>query len=304
MARLYKHLQDQLIAAVNGGAASSTIYSAINHSTPSYTRDTNCFAARACDITSWSVWNSVSSGGSYGCTAVHDRIGIAAAHTLGAGHPASDWIGTSWRWVNLSNVIATRICTGATRITGTDTDVLLFNVSLTASGITKAKVLPTDWHDYIPGLLKGVAPGSIPTQVVPGIYQDAENKAHITMWTGEDVGTTLTDPDISSTTPSDCLVYIPNPTGTDVATQLAAYYEDVVAGDSGHSGGLVINGEYVFMCPIGGALQGSSVMAHYAAINTAMDGLLSGASLTTVDLSGFTKNFMSPAHRVSGASRA
>lgn len=304
MARLYKALQDQMVSAIAGGVASQTLYSSIDHGTSTYVRDATCFAYAACNVTSWAVYNSVGGGGAYGCTLIHDRFGIAAAHTLGVGHVASEWANTSWRWVNSSNTTVSRTCTGAVRITGTDIDLLRFNVGVVASGITPAKVLPTDWHDYIPGLLTGVAPGATPTQVVPSLYQDLENKAHIAMWTGENTGTVPGDPGISSATPAECLAYIPNPTGTDVATLLSAYYEQVVSGDSGHAVGLALNGEFVFTAPLGGAGQGSSVTANHAAINTAMDGLLSGASLTDVDLSGYTKNFMSPALRSSGVRRA
>jgi len=233
---------------------------------------------------------------------VHPFIGVTAYHYLGAS--SSDWVGVAFYFVHPStNATVTRFVSSISRVGTTDILLLKFSAAVTASGIGYAKVLPSDWHDYMPQLREDQA---TPTLGVPAVHTNQNEALAIDYWigwydTGSNSDGTLTEGLTRSYTDTDMLGELTRPTGYNAA--FAPYSYTSVTGDSGHTGmSLIIGSELVFLAHIyGGVADGTFVTRHKAAINSAMDGLLSGASLTSVDLSAYSKNFTSPVARTRAA---
>jgi hypothetical protein len=120
------------------------LFSAVNHTSPAYTRKTSISAT--VDLSGISPWNST--GGEYrGGTAITPRHVVWAAHyDIGTG--------ATMRFVQMDNTVVDRTITAKTQIAGTDIMVGKLSSDLPA-GITPVQVLPADWADFFPTGLQG-----------------------------------------------------------------------------------------------------------------------------------------------------
>ncbi len=144
-----KDATDAVMDRIDGKtpAVAMPIFSTQDHSTPTYTRNTNCWAADL-DLTPISPWNSHNS---------YRRAGvlISPCHILCAAHyPIDD--DSTIRFIDASNNVITR--TMETMIVHPDYDepspdydiaIGVLNNDVPA-GIGHVKILPDDWEDYLP----------------------------------------------------------------------------------------------------------------------------------------------------------
>jgi hypothetical protein len=287
MTRLADAITATMAAAIAGGGQ-VTLYTGQDHAAPTYTRNPACWAYAACDMTCHSPWNSKTAHQA-GATLVHPRIAITVDHYLGNGN-AGLWSGTTFRWITAGGTVVDRTVTGVSVVkdaSNVDTDIvlLLLNSSATAAGIVAAEVLPSDWRDYLPLL---PATQATPTQIIPQLYTDKNEYALVSMFYGEYFNSTAWN--TNTLDPGDADNYLPPPAGTNLA--YVPYYLLPQTGSSGNGAGLAIGGKFVMLCPIGGgAAAGNSLARYRTQVDAAMDALLTGASLTSADLSGYTKNF-------------
>jgi len=284
---LYTAITNAMTAAIVG-TPSGAIYTSQDHTTPAYVRKTDGYlAALGVDISCVSPWNSETLH-NCGCTLLSSRIGVTAYHYLGAS--SSQFVGETMRFVTMGNVVVDRTITAISRIGSTD--ILLLSLNSAASGITPAKVLPSDWKRALPRLL---STDTTPVQIIPAMFSNRNEAMPIAMWYGEHEQT----PDVWVTLgldPSDADNFIPPPEGTNL--DFATYYSAPVVGDSGNSGPAVpIGGEFVAIGVVGGgAAEGPMLSRYITEINAAMDALVSGQSLSIVNLDAYYPSGISRAH--------
>ena len=294
MPSLYTAITNAMTAAIVG-TPSGAIYTSQDHTTPAYVRKTDGYlAALGVDISCDSPWNSKTLH-NCGCTLLSSRIGATVYHYLGGS--SSQFVGETMRFVTMSNVVVDRTITAISRLGTTDT--LLLSLDSAATGITPAKVLPSDWRRALPKLLIA---GGIPTQIIPAMFSNRNEAMSIAMWFGEheQAGEWL----VQGMDPSDADNYIPPPEGTNL--DFVPYYSAPVTGDSGNTGMSVpIDGEYVVVGMVGGgAAEGPMFSRYITELNAAMDALVSGQSLSVIDLDAYYPNGVSRAHWSPNRSRA
>lgn len=254
---LAKNCSDNIDNAISGKTPSTAkpIFSTQNHSTATYTRNTNCWAG-IWDLTPISPWNS---------TGANTRAGtlISPRHIIFAAHYQIS-AGATVRFVDASNNVVTRTMTN--KLTHPsyspyypDITVGILDSDVPA-GIGFAKILPQNWATYLPSLSS--------TYSLPALVLDQEEKALISELysLGASAG---------FKTPID-------------STRLG-FFESIISGDSGNPSFLIINGTLVLLTvwTFGGAGSGTNILSEKTAINTMMSTLGGGYSLTEVSLSGF-----------------
>ena len=235
------------------------IFTTQNHSTQTYVRNPNVWCADLPNLlTCMSPWNST--GGS-------QRAGtlISPRHIIFAAHFQINTNATI-RFVKMDGTVVNRTMTN--KITHPsyapyypDITVGLLDSDV-PEDISFAKVLPSDWSDYLPSL-NVYTDGEI-----PAIALDQEEKALVTDWYRETVTTAFNSP-----TSSDRL----------------EMFELLIGGDSGNPAIIPINGEPVILTvwTFGGAGAGTSISNQVSAINSMMTTLGGGYQLTTISLSSF-----------------
>lgn len=299
MARLSTAISTAMAAAVVG-TPSGAIYSTNTPASLTWVRNTSAwFASTGVDLSCISPYNN-KTGHNCGCTMVHPIIGVTAYHYLGSS--SGDWVGTAFYFVHPStDATVTRLVTAVSRVGTTDILLLKFSSAVTSGGIGYAKVLPSDWHDYLPKLRQDQA---TPTMGIPAVHTNKNEALAIDYWIGWkdtglfDDGTGQSECYTRSYTDTDMLGEFYRPTGYNSA--FAPYTYTSTTGDSGHTGmSLIIGSSLVVLCAIyGGVADGPFLTKHATATNSAMDGLFTGAALTAVDLSAYSKNFQNPATRM------
>ncbi len=228
------------------------IFSTQDHSTPAYVRNTDCWAA-GLNLTGISPWNS-NGGVRRAGTLISPRHIILAAH-----YPLS--IGDTVRFVDSGNTVIDRTIAGVESLgwpAAPDFQVCVLNAD--ATGCDYAKVLPSDWADYLPN----------EATLIPVFGLDQEEKALV-----RDINT-IGATSVSCQVPTD-------------ETRLE-FYETVISGDSGNPSFVVISDELVLLSvwTYGGAGSGHFISAYKSEIEAAMVSLGGGYStLTEIDLSGF-----------------
>jgi hypothetical protein len=253
-----RHMTDAVDSRLAGKSAATAlrIFTTQNHSSASYVRNTSLWCADLAQaLTCLSPWNS-------NAGAVKAGTAVTPRHVVFAGHYSFP-IGTTLRFVAANNAVIERILTHTSGIPGVwDLRLGLLSSDLPAS-ITPAKVLPSDYANWMP---HWVAPYR-----VPGIRLDAEEKALV----GDAANNDWYKP-------------------TD--TKRLEFYEDLIGGDSGNAGFLLVNSSLVITNTwySGGAGGGAPIHANIPAINQSMAaldgqaGISTGYTLTPVDLSPFT----------------
>lgn len=258
---LREHTETAVDALLAGKTASTAlaIFSTQDHAGGTYTRNTSCWASGV-DLTPISPWNS--SGGAHNAgTLISPRHVLFASHYL----PAA---GSTIRFIKADNTVVTRTITAMQSLSDSqayypDLTVGVLNSDVPA-GIDYARVLPDTWASYLPTL--AVRP-------VPALSTDQEEKLTVREMTSLSVA------------PGNRVFF-----ATPADPQRRAFYEDVVAGDSGNPAFLLVNNKLVLVTVWtgGGGGMGTHVAGFRTAVNAAMTALGGGYSLTNVDLTGIT----------------
>ena len=239
------------------------IFTTQNHAASSYVRNVNCWAF-GLDLTSISPWNSVG-GQQLAGTLISPRHVIFAAHY----QPP---VGALLRFIRQDNTIVQRTLTN--KLTHPSYIPYFPDITIgvldsdVPSGITFAKLLPSNWGNYFPSLCSARA-------TVPALCLDQEEKALIT--------------DVFQ-----CQSYAAFTTpNTFNKVQRTLFYESKIGGDSGNPAFLIINNELVLLTvwTFGGAGSGTFLTPQISAINAMMTSLGGGYQVTTINLSSF--NFYS-----------
>lgn len=259
---LAKSASDEVDSRIAGKDASAKlIFTTQDHGTPTYVRNAGCWAADI-DLTSISPWNSTG-GNQRAGTLISPRHVIFCEHL--DFHPSA---GATIRFVAQDNTVVTRTITAL----ATPDNYVPYYPDITIGvldsdvpeSISFAKVLPSDYADYLPsvGLFM---PGM---SYIPALALDQEEKALITEW-------------IQSNTS--------NSFASSAEPQRLLFFESITIGDSGNPAFLIIDGELVLLntWTFGGGGGGTSVMANLSTINSLMTTLGGGYQLTEVDLSEF-----------------
>ena len=249
---------DQRIQGKNP-TSSKPLYTNNNWST----RNTDCWAY-GIDLTCASPWNS-RNGNRRTLTLVTPR------HALGTPHYALA-VGDTVRFVGLDNTSITRTIIGR-RISPDYSGPVFYNSDIciytldsdVPSGFTFAKVLPTDWIDYIPTGIKEM----------PVLYLDQEEKALVADAYQFNVDR----------------FYLVKPPNT---SPRLPFYETLIQGDSGNPMFFIVNGEPVLLTVFTFANAGTFTTPNMGLINQMIEdsdlnaGITpTGYSLTTCDLSPF-----------------
>lgn len=187
---------------------------------------------------------------------------VSPRHIVGAEHFQP---GSSVSFLKKDGTIVSRSVTArqnvglSNALDGYDTDVVVCLLdSDVPSDIDFAKILPTDYSDYLPGLANGV----------PCLCLDQEEKALVGDFFSTVNGVHFKYPQIE---------------------QRKAFFELKIHGDSGNPAFLIINDELVLVTTwtFGGNGLGPNYTDIADQINTTMTNLGGGYTLTEVDLSGF-----------------
>lgn len=256
---LRRHIADTFAGALAGKSPATAlrIFSAQDHASATYTRNTACWGHGMVDLSPLSPWNSY--GG-----ATRAGVLVSPRHVVFADHYAIP-DGTTMRWVTASNVVHERTLVMSQRIGTTDLRVGVLSSDVPAE-IGFARVLSPSWATKLPSYAAETA--------VLGVVLDQEEKLLIGV-----------------------VSYINQGAGANCQFErpTAAYSEwseRLIGGDSGNPGCLVVNGQLVLLtCWAHAGLatgNGDSVVGHRAAIDAAMTSLGGGYQLTDVDLSGFS----------------
>lgn len=225
-----------------------------------FIRNTNCWAADL-DLTCCSPWNSYLG---------HRMAGtlISPRHVLFAAHFDQIPTNRTLTFVDRQNNVITRTLVAKKRHpvftpNYPDLTVGLLDSDVSTNQITFAKVLPDNYADYIRDGAR-----------LPAIRFDQEEKALV----GDVRYVTFIGPPFTSTS------IVP------VKPTRLAFFETVIAFDSGNPAFILVNGQAVLLTlwTSGGGGSGTSVTAFQADINQLMSDLGGGYQLTEIDLTAFT----------------
>jgi hypothetical protein len=222
-----------------------------------FIRNPACWAS-GIDLTCASPWNSTG-GLQRAGTLISPRHVLFCEHA--DFHPA---VNASIKFVSQDGAVVTRTITALETHPQyislyPDITIGVLDSDVPAS-ISFAKVLPDDWAEYLPNLAV--------RQTVPILRLNQQERATTAGLWRLSVGR------------FSCVA--PAPAGD--------YYEPIVVGDSGNPVFLIVNAQPILVgtFTFGGAGSGTFVSAHIAAINTMMDDLGGGYTLTEADLSAFS----------------
>lgn len=270
---LYEHIEDSIddLLVNQTPATAIRVYSTQNHTAPTYTRNTSCYASSLVgQLTALSPWNSES---------IYQKGGvlISPRHVLFATHyaPAS---GSTIRFVATDGTVHTRTISSTSALA----DIALLYPDLTVAlldsdapgAISFAKVLGSDAQAKLPTSWAGVP--------LPAIVADQEEKLTVRNWVSYAWAKGSTDAQCGFMEPA-AQPYSQN------TILRQPFYEGMVSGDSGSPAFIFINGNLVLLTVIstGGPGTGTSITPFIGDINAAMTALGGGYQLTTVDLSSF-----------------
>lgn len=255
---LAKHSSDAVDNRIAGKTAATAklIYTTQNHSTSTYVRNTGCWASDI-NLTSISPWNSTDNNNRAGTL-------VSPRHILFASHYQIN-NGATIRFIDNNNNVITRTMVNKLSLPYQSAYYPDITIGILDSDVPNsigfAKILPTNWINYLPSL-------AMPYRV-PALVLDQEEKALISELWLLNTTAALNSPNVNS------LRY--------------AFFENITLGDSGNPAFLIINGELVIITvwTFGGGGAGTSIAYHKDAINDIMSALGGGYSLTEMSLNGF-----------------
>lgn len=252
---LARHMVD-LFATLIGSKTSTSkpIYSTQNHTSPSYTRNIDCWAYPI-NATAISPWNSRGSNTRAG-TAISPRHIILAEH-----YPLA--INDTIRFITSDNVVITRTISNVQQVANYDLQIAVLDADLPGT-ITPLKVPPANVLNYLP---------SIALFPIPLLATDQEEKA----LTKETWPTNWNSYGIKYGAFQNA--------STDPTSRMT---ETIIGGDSGNPVCMLINGEAVLISDWFGPYLGLFYPTLISEINSAITTLGGGHTLSTVDLSSFT----------------
>jgi hypothetical protein len=252
---------ENLISGLSPTSDKIDIFSALNDTTFTYTRNATVFTG-AIDLTAIPAANSIN-----GCRGIL----VAADILISAGHCGTP-DGTTYYFVTNGNVTVTR-----TQLSHANVGPFLFG---------HQEILVTRLSSDLPGTItpakvfvQNVSPTKISQAAmeygfVPGIYANRNRNLHIGSLRFAGTGDSIiqfTVPQVSSTT-----------------HPFYNWYDPIVGGDSGNAVFTIVNGEVVAIGTwslLGG--KGYPISYYYDSINTAITGLGGSHALTPVDVTGF-----------------
>lgn len=252
---LSKYISDNLDSRLSGlnPISSKPIFTTQNHSSPLYIRNSGCWASDI-DLTCISPWNST------GITHMAGTL-ISPRHIIFADHFSIN-NGATIRFVDNNNNIITRTLINRLRHpswTLYRPDIIIGVLdSDVPDTIGFAKILPPNWHSYLPNL-------SLMYRL-PCLSLDQEKKALV----------------YELYTLSDIFGYFVSPTNS----TRSSFYEKIVLYDSGCPSFLIINDELVIITIWLGSTSGPNIAYYKNDINSLMN-THGGYSLTEIDLSNF-----------------
>lgn len=255
---LAKNVYELMYSLANGkNSTHLPMFSTQNHGSASYIRNPNCWAG-SIDLTCVSPWNSA--GTTQLCaTLISPRHYICAAH-------AAVPVGATVRFVTTDNTTVERTVTAIVSNIGYDTCVGVLNADVPNS-ISFAKVLPTNFREYIPTHTE---------YEIPVISIDQTKKALVKRILSVDYNFSLS--------PDKWLMSF----GGCTAAAFSTLNENIIGGDSGHPSFLVVNGEACILTCWTGSTNGAAYNKMHTELNAAMTSLGGGYQLTIADLSSFT----------------
>jgi hypothetical protein len=260
---LAKNASDNIDNAISGKTPSTSkpIFSTQNHSTATYVRNTDCWA-NIWDLTPISPWNS---------TGANTRAGtlISPRHIIFAAHYQIN-NGATVRFIDANNNVVTRTMTN--KLTHPNYSPYYPDITIgvldsdVPNTIGFVKILPQNWATYLPSLSNSYR--------IPALVLDQEEKALIS--------------ELKNLSNLASFLY-PIDFGAIGPAARVGFYENIIEGDSGNPAFLIINGTLVILTvwTYGGAGTGTNILQQKTDINTMMNTLGGGYSLTEVDLSGF-----------------
>lgn len=281
---LKKHIWSNINARTAGKTKNNAIniFSTQDHANNIYIRNVNSWAY-GLDLSCFSPWNFDAGYMTAGTL-------ISPRHVLFCKHynfypqvPRTDGQPVTIRFINQNNQTITRTLTNIIRVNDSeypyydvdfavgllDSDVTTQNGQST--GISFAKILPSDWYKYLPNM--GYSGGSDYTNTVPSFYTDQEEKnliGYITQIATSSKGNTYVN------------------LGEPILSQHKEFFENLVRFDSGNPIFLTINNELVILSVATGSVSGSFITAHMSQVNEVMSALGGGYQLTPIDLSNFS----------------
>ena len=247
---------DGIDSRISGKTSSAKpLFSTLNNSTPTYVRNASCWAAGV-DMTCCSPWNSTGGQNMAGVLISPRHVLFAAHYQIAAG--------ATIRFITAGGEAATRTVSATAKHPSyrpyfPDIAIGLLDSNV-PGGISFAKILPAAWSSKFPNVATD--------RPIPCMVVDSEKKALVADL--EAVGSTFR---------------LAPPGGT----QRAAFFENMVVGDSGSPVFLVLSGEPVLLGVVtyGGAGEGTFIGNQKDSVNAVMASLGGGYQLTEADLSGF-----------------
>ena len=246
----------------NWWARNVAIYASMDHATTNYVRNTNCWAYGV-DLTCIAAYNSFEMATRRAGTLISPRHVVFANHY-------SPPNGTELRFVANDNTVVTRVLSNSMQIALTDLRIGVLDSDVPTNLIAFAKVLPSSFTNYFPNSLNPISSKYIPALCL-NQNEDALESDILTVTAG-----------ISFKAPAD-------------ATR-SRFYEDKTSGDSGQPVFIILNGQLVLVTVFtyGGGGSGWFIPGYLSQINSAMEALGGGYSLTPVDLSPFASCLATP----------
>jgi hypothetical protein len=255
------HATANVESRISGKNATDTtlqIFSTVNHTTPSYVRNTSLWCAGyASALTGLSAWQS-----DYGNGQTRAQTAITARHVVGAAHYGTPvTIGGTIRFITTDGTVVNRTITHTKQIGTTDIQLSLLSSDLPAS-IAPVSLLPTTWADYIRS----------PEYGIPCLLRNQYGEARIF--------------DLDSLTSSSTTFT------SNMPASRSAWYRQLVTGDSGGSACLMFNGTLGLVTTWHGANSGPAYQAvdwatEIAALDT-LGSISTGYTPARIDLSSFT----------------
>jgi len=260
-----EQIQDRL--AIADSSTGKKLLTTYNLTTDTYVRNAASWLAGV-DVTSIPVATKPAPRANFwryqgGLAIAKDCIAYCNHWGGPTGYPADGRLkGGQVKYLGSDGTVVVRDIVDDSRIGTTDLVVAKLDADLPET-VGIAKVLPSNWVDYLP-----VNDWMVPAFGIVQISPSANKLASPRMLRRRS-GLSMFSPDV----PGD----------------LADWYENAVLYDSGHPAFLLVNDELVWLTvwTTGGAGGGSSVVQNIDAINAAMTAMGSGYQLTTADLSGF-----------------
>ncbi|MFZ4397186.1 MAG: hypothetical protein ACOYOU_16345 [Kiritimatiellia bacterium] len=246
----------------NGGDIAG--FSTLNHATTNYVRNTNSWA-RGLDLACVPVWNSQSAGPQHSPTLISPETAIGCNH-------ASLANGTTVRWITTNGVAVERTVTASmsAQEEWPYGDARVFRLSAPITNITPAPMMTGTFTNRFAEQTTGIVYYKLRGYGIPAVTQDQFMR--------------ITVRDVQEFSAKGVTYMQP----TD--TNRLALFQNVISGDSGSPGFLVISNTPVLISvyTFGGPGSGPSMGAYFNSITNAARIMGDTNTITGFNLSGFT----------------